>query len=200
MRLLNPRFAALLSCAALAAAATANAADAEEYGEAGPPVAARADATARNAVVAGVTVASSRSLLSSLQSFLHERAVDVNELDAESMVVAMSEWFRLVPASGGAVSDALVFRYGGWSEGCATGFKLSLLRRVVPRGGEGERLAGITLLFDPAGLTQLEPASLASTDSPSLEAFLLAVRESRAFKTLAGGTPMSAMTESGALR
>jgi hypothetical protein len=126
--------------------------------------------------------------------------VDVNELDAESMVVAMSEWFRLVPASGGAVSDALVFRYGGWSEGCATGFKLSLLRRVVPRGGEGERLAGITLLFDPAGLTQLEPASLASTDSPSLEAFLLAVRESRAFKTLAGGTPMSAMTESGALR
>ena len=197
MRFPHPLLAFLL-CAVLSAGA-ANA-DSEECNEPELPGATQAEASTGRTLVASATVPSSRGLLSSLEIFLHERAVDMSALDAEGMVAAMSDWFRYEPAPDGAVSDALVFRYGGWSEGCATGFKLSLLRRVVPRGGEGERMAGITLLFEPASLTGLAPASFVSTDSPSMEAFLGTIRASPAFKTLVRARPMSAMTESGALR
>jgi len=162
--------------------------------------AASAVVPSRDTLFASAALPGSRGLLSSLETFLRERAVDMNGLDAEGMVTAMTEWFHFAPAPPGTQSDALVFRYGGWSEGCATGFKLSLLRRIVPRGGEDERLAGITLLFEPASLSGIAPATFASPDASSLQAFVDSVRASPAFKRLTGVTPMSAMLENGALR
>ena len=165
-----------------------------------------ADAPSHTIVVAGTRVLTSHGLLTQLQGYMRERDVEANDLSADEMVRLMIDWFRFAPvdAIGGAPSeDALVFRYGGWSEGCATAFKLSLLRQVTPKdaaGGETELLAGITLMFEPSSQAELLPFSTASTDWKSVDAFLQAVESSPAFRMLAGTKPMSAMIESGGLR
>ena len=90
------------------------------------------------------------NLLSSLQTFLNQRAVDVERLTAEKMVALMVDWFRLAPIDGVAhasAADTMLFRYGGWSEGCVTGFKFGLLRRIATGdASDTEWLAGITLM------------------------------------------------------
>src|SRR3954463_15902712 len=73
---------------------------------------------------------SSHSLIVELQNFLRQRDLDVSQLSAAEMVGVMVDWYRFTPMNA-VQSDALVYRYGGWSEGCATAFKLSLLRRVT---------------------------------------------------------------------
>lgn len=188
-------FAAALACAA-ASGTAANLNAHEQCKGAGLPAAAWAETPGGEAQLAAhSTVPGSGALSSSLEKFLRERAVDLDRLDVTGMVAVMSDWFRLVPAPDGALSDVLVFRYGGWSDGCATGFELSLLRRIDGCGGEGEQTAGITLLFEPARPSALAPASFVSTDSSSMEEFLVTIRESPAFRTLAQTRPMSAMTE-----
>ena len=165
-----------------------------------------ADVPAHPIFLAGNRVLTSHGLLIQLQSFMREREVEPSDLSADEMVRLMVDWFRFAPvgANGGAPSaDALVFRYGGWSEGCATAFKLSVLRQVTPKdaaGGETELLAGITLMFEPSKQAELLPFSTASTDWKSVDAFLQAVESSPAFRILASTKPMSAMIESGGLR
>ena len=165
-----------------------------------------ADVPAPPIILAGTRVLTSHGLLTQLQGYMRERDVEANDLSADEMVRLMIDWFRFAPidAVGGAPSaDALVFRYGGWSEGCATAFKLSVLRQVTPReaaGGETELLAGITLMFEPSSQAELLPFSTASTDWKSIDAFLQAVESSPAFRMLASVKPMSGMVESGGLR
>lgn len=148
----------------------------------------------------------SSSLLADLQSYLHRRNIEVERLTGESMVTAMAGWFRLGsadPLGGAPVADVLVFRHGGWSEGCATAFKLSLLRRVTERDASGaatDWVAGITLMFEPAAYGDLAPVSTASSDWPSLEAFLRAVESAPAFRRTATVAPMGVLLESGGLR
>ena len=99
--------------------------------------------------------------------------------------------------------DALVYRYGGWSEGCATAFKLSLLRRVTGHnaiGADPDRFAGITLMFEPSGHADLMPFTAVSSDWKSIEAFQEAIENSPAFKELAVATPMAVLVESGGVR
>jgi hypothetical protein len=145
-------------------------------------------------------------LLGALQSFLHQRGVEVERLTADQMVPLMIDWFRLVPVDTlgrTATADALVYRYGGWSEGCATGFRLSLLRRVTEPaadGGNTDWFAGITLMFEPSRFAILAPFDAASVDWKSIDAFLHAIESSEAFKLLATVTPMTALLESGGLR
>src|SRR4051812_44917540 len=79
---------------------------------------------------------SSHSLIVELQNFLRQRELDVDQLSVAEMVGVMVDWYRFTPMKT-VQSDALVYRYGGWSEGCATAFKLSLLRRGTGRGGNG---------------------------------------------------------------
>ena len=165
-----------------------------------------ADVPAHPILPAGTRVLTSHGLLTQLQSFMRERDVEPSDLSANEMVRLMVDWFRFAPvdAIGGAPSvDALVFRYGGWSEGCATAFKLSVLRQVTPKDaavGETDLLAGITLMFEPSKQAELLPFSTASTDWKSVDAFLQAVESSPAFRMLASTKPMSAMIESGGLR
>jgi hypothetical protein len=139
----------------------------------------------------------SRSFLGDLERFVHERG-GADHLTAHSMVGLMTDWYQLRGAKG---DDVLVYSYGGWSEGCATGFKFSLLRRQEG-GGDGERarVAGITLMFEPGSRMQLAPYSTTSADWPSFGAFLAAIEQSPAWRELAGATPMAAMVESGAVR
>jgi hypothetical protein len=139
----------------------------------------------------------SRSFLGDLERFVHERG-GADHLTAQSMVGLMTDWYQLRGAKG---DDVLVYSYGGWSEGCATGFKFSLLRRQEG-GGDGERarVAGITLMFEPGSRMQLAPYSTTSADWPSLGAFLAAIEQSPAWRELAGATPMAGMVESGAVR
>jgi hypothetical protein len=98
--------------------------------------------------------------------------------------------------------DALIYRYGGWSEGCATAFKLSLLRRVTEQTGAqtSERFAGITLMFEPSNQAELMPFSADSSDAKSMDAFLQTIETSPAFKQLAGATPMGVLIETGGVR
>ena len=149
-------------------------------------------------------VINSYILLGALQRFLEQRAVTVDDLNAEEAVGLMLDWFRLGPvdAQPGA-NDDLVFRHGGWSEGCATGYKFSLLRRVTEsneRRGNTEWFAGITLMFEPSSRAELAPFSTASSDWESLEAFAQAVKRSPGFRAVAAEKPMSAMLESGGVR
>jgi hypothetical protein len=143
-------------------------------------------------------------LLSNLEGFLRERNVDVNRLTAAEMVGLMIDWYRFAPMQprGGTAADTLVYRYGGWSEGCATGFKLSLLRQVGERdaGSGAERVAGITLMFEPSGRSDLSPFMAVSSNSGSVEGFLEVIRASPAFRQLATAKPMAVMLESGGLR
>jgi hypothetical protein len=145
------------------------------------------------------------SMLAPLQGFVERRQAQVSSLDLHGMLDHMLAWYvalppgRLLPE---ALSDDLVYRYGGWSEGCATGFKVSLLRRLrVPaEPGETEWLAGISVLFEPSGRANLARYSTASSDWPSLPAFRGAVESSPAFRQLAGAAPMAAALEGGGLR
>ncbi len=145
------------------------------------------------------------TLLSALQRFLDERRVAVEMLTVDPAVALMLDWYRLAPvdvAAKTATADVLVFRYGGWSEGCATGYKLSLLRRVTEASAQGETdwLAGISLLFEPSGLTGLQPYHTVSGEWKSLDAFLEAIQASPGFKKLATERPMGVLLESGGLR
>lgn len=146
----------------------------------------------------------SYTLLGALQQFLEQRSIAVDDLTADPAVALMLDWFRQGPVDAqSAATDALVFRYGGWSEGCATGFKLSLLRRIAePRtdGGETEWFAGITLMYEPSSRAEIAPFSTLSLDWGSLDEFVGAVRRSPGFKAVAGNKPMGAMLESGGIR
>jgi len=165
-----------------------------------------ADLSAPPVILAATHVLTSHGLLLQLQGYMRQREVDADSLSADEMVRLMIDWFRLAPvdALGGSPStDTLLFRYGGWSEGCATAFKLSLLRQVTPKtfsDGETDLLAGITLMFEPSGQAELLPFSTASSDWNSIDAFLQAVESSPAFRELASAKPMSVMVESGGLR
>jgi hypothetical protein len=148
----------------------------------------------------------SYSLLSALQSFLRERDINVQRLTADSMVTTMIDWFRLVPLDlikDAASTDVLVHRYGGWSEGCATGFRFSVLRRITePNAKEGDTdwVAGITLIFEPSRYADLAPLMIVSSDWQSIDGFLHAIESSPAYKMLVGEAPMSVVLESGGLR
>ncbi len=157
------------------------------------------------AVADGDSAFAPSNLLTDLQSFIRQRKVDVERLTADQMIALMVDWYRFAPvaaAGSGAAADALVYRYGGWSEGCATGFKLSLLRRAGERGAAdtAERIAGITLMFEPSSGAKLAPFSTVSSDFDSIEGFLDAVQQSPAFRQFGTALPMAVMMERGALR
>lgn len=160
----------------------------------------------RPIVLAGTRVLTSHGLLVQLQGYMRQRDVDANRLSADAMVRLMIDWFRFAPihaVGGPASTDALVFRYGGWSEGCATAFKLSLLRQVTDKNGsngDAQLLAGITLMFEPSGQSELMPFTAVSSDWKSIDAFLEVVESTPAFRGLAAATPMSVLVESGGLR
>lgn len=151
-------------------------------------------------------VATSHALLARLESFMQQQGVDAGRLGADTMVRLMIDWYRFAPvesAEGASPADALVYRYGGWSEGCATAFKLSVLRRVTERnthGADPDRFAGITLMFEPSGHADLVPFTTVSSDWKSIEAFLEAIESSTAFKELAVATPMAVLVETGGVR
>ena len=148
----------------------------------------------------------SYSLLGALQGFLHKRGVDVEHLTVEPMVNLMIDWFRLVPINlveQPISADVLVYRCGGWSEGCATGYRFSLLRRIsTANEGEGSTdwFAGITLLFEPSRYGDLAPFSSVSSDAKSIEAFAQSIESSPPYRALAATTPMGVMLESGGVR
>ncbi|HVY06957.1 MAG TPA: hypothetical protein VHB46_13365 [Burkholderiales bacterium] len=143
----------------------------------------------------------SHHLLAQLQAFMRERNADTADMTPDEMVQAMTDWYRFArPGGAGASADVLVFRYGGWSEGCATAFNLSLLRKMKMPGEEGEAVAGITMMFEPSSQVELKPWSSSTSDSKSIEEFVQAVEASPAFKLLGGSKPMSVLMESGALR
>lgn len=144
------------------------------------------------------------ALLSSLQSFLNQRVVAVESLIADSMIKLMVDWFRLVPIDGVAhtsAADTLLFRYGGWSEGCVTGFKFTLLRRIAAKdSADSEWLSGITLLFEPSRYSEVVPLSTMALDWQSLEAFVHAIESSPGYRLSAGLTPMAVIVESQGLQ
>jgi hypothetical protein len=140
------------------------------------------------------------ALLSSLQTFFNQRSVAVEGLSADSMVKLIVDWFRLIPIDGvvhASPADALVFRYGGWSEGCVTGFKFGLLRRITAADeSKTEWLVGISMLFEPSRYSGVEPVTTISTDWPSLEAFVTAIESSVGFKLSNTLTPMAISVDS----
>lgn len=140
------------------------------------------------------------NLLTELETFLRQRKVVTENLTADQMVAVMIDWYRFTStrtAADGTPNDTLQYRYGGWSEGCATGFKLSLLRRA---GQGADRVAGITLLFEPSSKSEIAAFSTTSADWPSIERFLEAVQGSPAFRQFAAAKPMGVMLERGGLR
>jgi hypothetical protein len=149
-------------------------------------------------------VAASHGLIGQLERFLRQKEIEMNQLDADAVVALMADWYRFPVQKLGDISgDVLVYRYGGWSEGCATAFKLSLLRRVIERDEAGaamERFAGITLLYEPSSQAELLPFSAVSSDAKTMAAFLQAIATSPAFKELARAKPMGVMVESGGVR
>ena len=144
------------------------------------------------------------ALLSSLQSFLNQRGVEVERLTADPMIKLMVDWFRMVAIDGvapGSPADTMLFRYGGWSEGCVTGFKLSLLRCVAEKDGASTQwLSGITLMFEPSRYADIAPLNTLSTDWQSLEAFVRAIESSPGFRLSSNLTPMAVLLESQGLR
>jgi hypothetical protein len=148
----------------------------------------------------------SYSLIAALQSFLRQRGIEVDRLTADPMVRLMIDWFRLVPIDlleRSSSNDTLVYRYGGWSEGCATGYNFSLLRRITEsngNGGDTDWFAGITLMFEPSFYAELAPFSTVSSDWKSIDAFLYAIESSPAYRVLAAAKPMTVLVESGGLR
>ena len=147
-------------------------------------------------------VLTSQVLMSDLESFIHQRGGDAGQLTPRSAVDLMVDWYRF-SAKAASDEDVLVFRYGGWSEGCATGFKFSVLRRVAAVKADGvdtARFAGITLMFEPSSRSELAPYSTTSAEWKTMEDFVGAVEGSAAFKGLNEVTPMAAMVEGGGLR
>jgi hypothetical protein len=150
---------------------------------------------------ADMHVLSSHGLMRQLEGFMHERGTNVGDLTADAAVALMLDWMRFSPQAG--AGDALLYQYSGWSEGCATAFKMSLLRRVTQNdatGGKVEHLAGITLMFEPSGQSELKPYSAVSSDAASLEAFMDTIERSPAFVELGRQKPMAAMVEGGGIR
>ena len=142
-------------------------------------------------------------LLADLQSFLERRGVALDTLSAEAALLAMADWYRFTRTADAGADDVLVFRHAGWSEGCATGFKLSVLRRVttrVPGQPETDWLAGITILQDPARFADLGSFSTDSAQWPGLEAFIRAVQSSAAYRRSIAGATMGVVLEGGGLR
>jgi hypothetical protein len=143
-------------------------------------------------------------LLGELQRFLEQRSTAVDDLTPAQAVGLMLDWFGRGPVdTQPGAGDALVFRYGGWSEGCATGFKVSLLRRVTEKsesGSDTEWFAGITLMFEPSNHAEIAPYSTTSLDWESLDAFAQAVKRSPGFKAIVAEKPMGALLESGGVR
>ena len=143
-------------------------------------------------------------LISSLQSFAQQRGADVEQLNAESMIRLMIDWFRFVPIAKidrTMPPDTLVYRYGGWSEGCATGFKYSLLRHVSLTNAENrnattELVAGVTLMFEPSRYAEITPAEVVLTDQGALSAFVSLIENSPGFQLSASRAPMSVALES----
>lgn len=148
-------------------------------------------------VPGAATIAS--NLLAELETFLRQRKVTTDNLTADQMVAVMIDWYRFTAdrADGTPANDLLHYRYGGWSEGCATGFKLSLLRRT---GAGADRVAGITLLFEPSSKAEIAAYATTSADWPTIEGFLEAVQNSPAFRQFASAKPMGVMLERGGLR
>jgi hypothetical protein len=145
-------------------------------------------------------------MLAALQRFLERRRIALEQLTATSMVTSITDWYREEPVAAieaNAGADVLVYRYGAWSEGCATGFKLSLLRRATETkagAGKTDWFAGITVLFDPSRYTEIEAFSVVSSEMPSLDAFIHAIEDSPAFKLSVVSNSMGAMLESGGMR
>lgn len=136
-------------------------------------------------------------LLADLEDYLRQRDVDIDSLTVDKMLGVMTDWYRSVPIvpNGEGAGDMLQFRYGGWSEGCATGFNVSLMRRAVGRGA-----AGITLMFEPSGGADLESFSTALSDPAAMAVFMEAVRGSPAFQAFGSARTMGALIEKGGLR
>lgn len=155
---------------------------------------------------AAAPILSSHGLLSQLERFLQQREIEVGLLTADTVAGVMLDWMRFSPIDAGGeagTADELVYQYGGWSEGCATGFKLSLLRKVTGPAigdGNGALTVGITLLFDPGANTRFAPYRLASSESVSIEDFMAGIERSPAYAKLAAETPISAFIERGAMR
>ncbi|MBI1394628.1 MAG: hypothetical protein GC151_01515 [Betaproteobacteria bacterium] len=148
----------------------------------------------------------SYTLLASLQRFLHERGIDVDKLSIRDAALAMIDWQRLVPVDDlqkPVKSDVLLYRYGGWSEGCATGYKVSVMRRVTQAadgGGQTDWYAGITFMFEPSRFSSLPDFGTEASDWPSTDAFLHAIESSAAYRLAATERPMGVSVETGGLR
>lgn len=144
----------------------------------------------------------SHGLLVRLQEFMQERGAHAEDLTAREAVRLMIDWYRFdrTQAADGNARDTLEFRYGGWSEGCATAFNLSLLRKLANANSQVEAVAGVTLMFEPSSQVELKAYSDSIADPKSLESFLRDVEASPAFKLLGDARPMSALLESGGLR
>ncbi len=146
---------------------------------------------------------SDSTVVASLQTFLNKRSVNIEHLRVDPMVSLMVDWFRMVPIDGVARSsptDAMLFRYGGWSEGCVTGFKFGLHRRITTGTSEPDWLVGITLMFEPSRYADVAPLNTVSTDWQSLEAFVHAIESSPGFRLSSSVTPMAVMLESHGFR
>ena len=146
---------------------------------------------------------SESTVVASLQTFLNQRSIDIEHLRVEAMVNVMIDWFRMVPIDGVAHSsptDTMLFRYGGWSEGCVTGFKFGLHRRIAGSNADPDWLAGITLMFEPSRYADVAPLNTVSTDWQSLEAFVHAIESSPGFRLSSSLTPMAVMLESQGFR
>jgi hypothetical protein len=145
-------------------------------------------------------------LLGRLQQFLDRRRVDVATLDGEGLVTLMVEWYRqtaLDPADATATADVLMHQYGGWSEGCATGFKWGVVRRVEltePDGSRVERFAGLTLMLEPSRFSGVAPVRFEVADRGALDAFVQRVERTPAYDTVLGERPMGVVLQSGGLR
>lgn len=156
--------------------------------------------------VAAAPVLTSHGLLAQLERFLQQREIEVGLLTADAVVGVMLDWMRFSPIDAGGeggTADELVYQYGGWSEGCATGFKLSLLRKVSGHAtgdGNSTLTVGITLLFDSGANTRFAPYRLASSEANSIEDFMAGIERSPAYVKLATETPMSAFIERGGMR
>jgi hypothetical protein len=151
-------------------------------------------------IISSRVAMSNVALLSSLQAFLNQRAVEVERLTADAMIKLMVDWFRLVAIAGiehNSPADTMLFRYGGWSEGCVTGFKFSVLRQVAEKDEAGTQWrSGITLMFEPSRYANIAPLDTVSTDWQSLEAFVNAIESSPGFRLSSNLTPMAVMLES----
>lgn len=148
-------------------------------------------------------MANGPTLLEALQRFLDERQVDMDTLTLDAVVAAMLDWVRAEPADPSASGDALVYRYGGWSEGCATGYNLSLLRRITQKGADGKEsswVAGITMMYEPSGSADVPPFRTLSSEWETLDAFVVAIKASEGYTALRRRKPMGVHLESGALR